>query len=117
MKFSTFSFLVYFACILLDHKVRGIFVKIKQQEPKCFIEMIRHDIVLVSYKSPDQGALPLEPEAQTSHVGLNLEVFSDKGKVFEGRTEQQGRFAFTTLAQGEHRLCFRCQGVGISIIW
>lgn len=72
--------------------------------------MIRHDIVLVHYKSPDQGELPHEQEAQAKHVGPHLEVFSDKGKVFEGRTEQSGRFAFTTLENGEHRLCFSVVG-------
>jgi hypothetical protein len=99
--------LVLFAFIIGDQKVTAVFVKVKQHETKCFIEMIRHDIVLVHYKSPDQAELPHDPEAQKQHVGLNLEVFSEKGKVFEGRTEQKGRFAFTTLAHGEHRLCFR----------
>jgi hypothetical protein len=100
-----YIFLIAF--IIGDQKATAVFVKVKQHETKCFIEMIRHDIVLVHYKSPDQAELPHDPEAQKQHVGLNLEVFSEKGKVFEGRTEQQGRFAFTTLAHGEHRLCFR----------
>jgi hypothetical protein len=106
MKFFGFC-LFLFALIIGDQKATAVFVKIKQHETKCFIEMIRHDIVLVHYKSPDQAELPHDPEAQKQHVGLSLEVFSEKGKVFEGRTEQQGRFAFTTLAHGEHRLCFR----------
>lgn len=95
---------------LLVGPVSAVFVKIRQSEPKCFLEIIRHDIVLVNYKSPDQGPLPPDPADQKKHVGLNLEVFSEKGKVFEGRTEQQGRFAFTTLGHGEHRLCFSVAG-------
>ena len=94
-------------CILTNHGISCVYVKIRQHEPKCFIEMIRHDIVLVHYKSPDQGELPHDSEAQAKHVGPYLEVFSERGKVFEGRTEQNGRFAFTTLENGEHRLCFR----------
>jgi hypothetical protein len=107
-RMKIFGFCLFlFAFIIGDQKATAVFVKVKQLETKCFIEMIRHDIVLVHYKSPDQAELPHDPEAQKQHVGLNLQVFSDKGKVFEGRTEQQGRFAFTTLAHGEHRLCFR----------
>ena len=84
--------------------VDAVFVKVNHNQPKCFIEMIRSEIVLVQYKSPDQA--PLNPD-NPSHVGLMLEVFSQDSRVFEGRTEQDGRFAFTTLAQGEHKLCFR----------
>ena len=103
----TISLTTIFVFICCLEAVRAIFVKIRQNEQKCFIEMIRHDIVLVHYKSPDQAVLPQSTEEQERHVGLKLEVFADNGKVFDGRTDQSGRFAFTTLGQGEHRLCFR----------
>mmetsp|Transcript_81225 Transcript_81225/g.218441 ORF Transcript_81225/g.218441 Transcript_81225/m.218441 type:complete len:168 (-) Transcript_81225:1030-1533(-) len=101
------QFLIF---VLLVGPISAVHVKIRQSEPKCFLEIIRHDIVLVNYKSPDQGPLPPDPADQKNHVGLNLEVYSEKGKVFEGRTEQEGRFAFTTLGHGEHRLCFSVAG-------
>mmetsp|Transcript_32856 Transcript_32856/g.82884 ORF Transcript_32856/g.82884 Transcript_32856/m.82884 type:complete len:215 (+) Transcript_32856:177-821(+) len=88
----------------------ALFTKVKQNHPKCFIEELHKDeVVIVHYKSPDQSPLPAEAEQQKYHVGVNLEVTQGATKVFEGRTDVEGRFAFTAL-QGEHHLCLSVEG-------
>jgi hypothetical protein len=64
--------------------------------------------VIVHYKSPDQAKLPHGAAEQKYHVGLRLDVTQGTHKVFDGRADTEGRFAFTAL-QGEHHLCWRCR--------
>lgn len=63
--------------------------------------------MIVHYKSPDQAKLPHGAAEQKYHVGLKLDVTQGPHKVFDGRADTEGRFAFTAL-QGEHHLCWRC---------
>uniref|UniRef100_A0A7S0W9Z1 GOLD domain-containing protein n=1 Tax=Hemiselmis tepida TaxID=464990 RepID=A0A7S0W9Z1_9CRYP len=102
---------LYFALLaVLLCEADALFTKVKQNHPKCFIEELHKDeVVIVHYKSPDQSPLPHEAEQQKFHVGVKLEVTQGATKVFEGRTDVEGRFAFTAL-QGEHHLCFSVEG-------
>jgi hypothetical protein len=103
--------ILYFALLVVVlGRADALFTKVKQNHPKCFIEELHQDeIVVVHYKSPDQSPLPHEAEQQKYHVGVKLEVTQGANKVFEGRTDVEGRFAFTAL-QGEHHLCFSVEG-------
>jgi len=101
----SFALLLIFCC-----GADALFTKVKQNHPKCFIEELHKDeVVIVHYSSPDQSPLPHEVEQQKYHVGVKLEVSQGATKVFEGRTDVEGRFAFTAL-QGEHHLCFSVEG-------
>jgi hypothetical protein len=96
---------------LAGNSVDALYVKVKQNNPKCFIEVIvANQVYMVHYKSPDQEPLPIEAEAQKYHVGLKFEVISNRGKVFEQRLDKEGRVAFTSPNNGEHRLCFNVEG-------
>jgi len=98
------------ALLLCSSVADAVFIKMKQGEQRCFIEELHKDeIVIVHYKSPDQSPLPQQAEQEKYHVGLRLEVWQGTNNVFEGRTDVEGRFAFTAL-QGEHHLCWTVAG-------
>ncbi len=88
----------------------AMFFKLKQGQLRCFIELFRkNEVVIVNYKSPDQANLPREPERVPYHAGPKILVKeSSGGAVFEGRSDKEGRFAFTARNDMEHSLCWRC---------
>mmetsp|Transcript_65893 Transcript_65893/g.157225 ORF Transcript_65893/g.157225 Transcript_65893/m.157225 type:complete len:221 (+) Transcript_65893:158-820(+) len=96
---------------LVGHGADATYIKVKQNNAKCFIEVIAaNQVYMIIYKSPDQESLPMESEAQKYHVGLMFQVISNRGKVFEQRLDKEGRVAFTSPNNGEHRLCFSVEG-------
>ena len=49
----------------------AIYVRVRQGNNRCFIEMLeKNTVVLVTYSSPDQAPLPHEPEVRpvTTHA-------------------------------------------------
>eukprot|EP00961_Rhodomonas_salina_P198001 2671704-Rhodomonas_salina.3 len=100
---------VWFFMAGIEQGVHGIFVKFKPGESKCFIEMLRKDeVMMITYKSPDQTALPKNAPSQQNHESMMLKVTEQQGKqIFEGQTDVEGRFAFTALTDGSHNFCWR----------
>ena len=57
----------------------AVYTKVKQGQQKCFIELLHaNKVVVVKYESPDQAALPQDPEYQKGHVGILFQVFPRK---------------------------------------
>ncbi|KAJ1474756.1 hypothetical protein T484DRAFT_1830984 [Baffinella frigidus] len=56
---------------LVGHGADATYIKVKQNNAKCFIEVI----------AANQESLPMESEAQKYHVGLMFQVISNRGKV------------------------------------
>eukprot|EP00286_Rhodomonas_abbreviata_P011189 CAMPEP_0181330440 /NCGR_PEP_ID=MMETSP1101-20121128/23901_1 /TAXON_ID=46948 /ORGANISM="Rhodomonas abbreviata, Strain Caron Lab Isolate" /LENGTH=194 /DNA_ID=CAMNT_0023439697 /DNA_START=112 /DNA_END=696 /DNA_ORIENTATION=+ len=79
---------------------------------KCFLEILRKDeVMLISYKSPDQPPLPKEPEKQAKSPHIKFQALEMAGKpVFDSVTDTEGRFAFTAHSDGEHKFCWSIQG-------
>lgn len=103
---------VWFFMAGIEQGVHGIFVKFKPGESKCFIEMLRKDeVMMITYKSPDQTALPKNAPSQQNHESMMLKVTEQQGKqIFEGQTDVEGRFAFTALTDGSHNFCWSLYG-------
>lgn len=74
----------------------AVFIKVKQGQQKCFIELMHaNEPMVVKYESPDQASLPQEPDYK-GHVGIYFQVVNHKGKVYDHRLDRKGRLSFVS---------------------
>ncbi|EKX47513.1 hypothetical protein GUITHDRAFT_137302 [Guillardia theta CCMP2712] len=86
----------------------AVYIKLREKQTKCFIEnIVKNEVVLLIYRSPDQAALPANEAAVQNFVGVKLVASSASGTVFESKLDKEGRLAFTSSEDGDHNLCFR----------
>ena len=86
----------------------AVYIKLREKQTKCFIEnIVKNEVVLLIYRSPDQAALPANEAAVQNFVGVKFVASSASGTVFESKLDKEGRLAFTSSEDGDHNLCFR----------
>mmetsp|Transcript_7755 Transcript_7755/g.26173 ORF Transcript_7755/g.26173 Transcript_7755/m.26173 type:complete len:223 (-) Transcript_7755:351-1019(-) len=89
----------------------AVYIKLREKQTKCFIEnIVKNEVVLLIYRSPDQAALPANEAAVQNFVGVKLVASSASGTVFESKLDKEGRLAFTSSEDGDHNLCFSIDG-------
>lgn len=101
-------FLVFI--VLLSIKVYAVYFKVSQSAPKCFLEEVPEDTLVVGhYTSLDHQPGFRTEDLPGSENGIMVQVEDPLTKAVLMRhwTFSEGKFAFTSLHGGEHKICLQ----------